>query len=86
MEILMSIRKIEDYQIVPETGGGVVCLGTIDGMPWQTTTIVEGCPGQIKTVNGSVYDLGSPRVSMWEMSLKLLRPVKYANLQKCGVL
>lgn len=86
LEFKMIVRTINDYQIVPENGGGVTCVGEVDGKPWQTTTIVQGRPGQIMTKSGSVYNLGTPRVSMWEMSLKLLRPQKYENLQKCGVL
>lgn len=79
------MKVIENYRIVPTKGGGVCLVGTVDGAEIQTSDIVFGRRGAVKTESGSVYQLGAPSTTMWEMQLQLRRPEKYKKLAEAGV-
>ena len=78
---------LNNYRIVPVHGGGIAVL---HGNGGQTTGIVAGLVENgrrlVRTLSGSIYELGAQHVSIWEIQLQLHRPEKYANLKKVGIL
>lgn len=80
--------RIDDYRIVPVSGGGACLVGTRpDGTPWRTTEIrrFHGADRLVETASGSRYELGTPHASLWGMQLQMRRPDLHAKLAAAGI-
>ena len=80
--------RIDDYRIVPVTGGGACVAGVReDGRPWRTTDIkrFHGGARLVETASGSRYELGTQHASMWSAQLQMHRPELHAKLDAAGL-
>lgn len=78
--------RIDDYRIVPVSGGGACVVGTIVGRgPWRTTEIKRFRTGEIETASGSRYQLGAQHASLWSMQLQMRRPDLHGKLAAAGL-
>lgn len=83
----MAEKKLTEWQIVAEHGGGICVMGLLEGKPWQTTTITGASAGMVKTASGSVYliDPKDQKMGMWRIPLQMKRPEIYEKLLERGV-
>jgi hypothetical protein len=81
----VSIKgTIDEFSFLPEQGGGVVCHGMMNGLPWATTTIkrINVETKQIETKSGSIYQLQSIKPGVWPIQLQMCRPELYKKLEQ----
>lgn len=81
---------VDDWQIVAVHGGGVCVLGVVGGRKYQTSNLTR-CHAEngrkfVATQNGSIYELGAQKVSMWWLGLQFKRPQECANLLAGGII
>lgn len=80
-----STRTITNYRILPESGGGIVVDGLLNGKPWRTTSIYFFRKGEVITRSGSQYQLSDMSPGMWIIQLSHKRPELYAKLTSVGL-
>lgn len=76
----MSEKIMTNYKIVPEAGRGICAIGDVDGKEIQTSTIVKIKEGFIRTSSGTIYQMRSPKETLWAFQLQIKRPEYYAKL------
>lgn len=78
---------INNYRIVPVSGGGACLVGEIEGRGQiQTTEIALYRKGEIKTKSGNHYHLGTKHPSLWPAQLQMRRPDLFEKFDSAGIL
>lgn len=78
-------KRIENWKVIPTSGGTVSLVGEVKGTVTQTSPICQARPGEMRTEN-SHYVLGTRQPGLWEVQLQMHRPIRYANLCAAGAL